>query len=210
MISESYHGAYLFVDCDNPSIFSAITKNHIIIFVCYKPYRVFLILIWSLDCARYWQRHLQFHLENTPWVIVFVSWIWIVWSESYVFNFKPIIVPCEGEILVDSKIFHLIFFEIFQKFSPENEIRTSPCQVGLGRAYALWFRVLQVMVCRGRSSHLYWQGDSVHGVWHFEPGSSKSQISSDRIPTAKSWNKNLQKDSDSDVGDIVMLVTLWR
>ena len=45
MISESYHGAYLFIDCDNPSIFSTITKNHIVIFVCYKPYLGFLDMI---------------------------------------------------------------------------------------------------------------------------------------------------------------------
>ena len=52
MVSESYHGAYLFIDCDNPSIFSTITKNHIIIFVCYKPYLGFFKFGYDLLIAR--------------------------------------------------------------------------------------------------------------------------------------------------------------
>ena len=126
-------------------------------------------------------------LENPPWIIIFVSWIWIVWSKSYIFNFKSIAVPCQGKIFLSIPKYstEIIFFYFFSK----NKIETSPCQVGLGRANALWFRVLQVMVCRGRRSHLYWHRDSVHALWHFEPGSSKSQINSERTPTAKSWKR---------------------
>ena len=45
IIFKSHYRSYLFIDCDNPSIFSTITKNHIIIFVCYKPYLGFLDMI---------------------------------------------------------------------------------------------------------------------------------------------------------------------
>ena len=184
MTSESYYGAYLFIDCDNPSIFSTITKNHIVIFVCYKPYLGFLDMIS-------WFRAILTAPSTVPSRKPSLGHYFCQLDMNCLIGIRHFQFQVDQRSMWGGNLswFEIFFFEIFRKFSRENEIRTSPCQVGLGRAYALWFRVLQVIVCRGRSSHLYWQGDSVHGVWHFEPGSSKSQISSDRIPTAKSWNK---------------------
>ena len=115
MISESYHGAYLFIDCDNPSIFSTITKNHIVIFVCYKPYLGFLDMI--------------------SWLRAILTAPSIVPSRkpSLVHYFRQLDMNCligirHFQFQVDHrsmwegnlKWFEFFFLEIFQKFSREN------------------------------------------------------------------------------------------
>ena len=118
IIFKSYHRSYLFIDCDNPSIFSAITKNHIIIFVCYQPYLGFLEFGYDLLIARDIDSAIYSAIYKTLLGSLFSSVGYELFDRNPTFSISsrsPFHV--RGKSKVDSKIFYKHFFNLSKVFS---------------------------------------------------------------------------------------------